>query len=67
MSKVEVVELGKSLAIELYGDYTDIFAGVVRSSTWDTELSKIERTQAAGTSAGQPYVMYILCLSDSQH
>jgi hypothetical protein len=67
MGRVEVVELGKRLCIELYRDYTDGFAGVVRSSTWDTELRKIERTQAAGTSAGQPYVMYILCLFDSQH
>jgi hypothetical protein len=67
MSKVEVVDLGKRLSIELYGDYTDGFAGVVRSSTWDTELRKIERTQAAGTSAGQPYVMYMICPSDSQH
>jgi hypothetical protein len=67
MSKVEVVELGKRLSIELYRDYTDGFVGVVRSSTWDTELRKIEWTQAAGTSAGQPYVVYVFYLSDSQH
>jgi hypothetical protein len=67
MGSVEVVELGKRLSIKLYRDYTDGFVGVVRSSTWDTELRKIEQTQAAGTSAGQPYFMYILCPSDSQH
>jgi hypothetical protein len=67
MGSVEVVELGRRLAIELHRDCANRFAGVVRSSTWDTELRKIERTQAAGTSAGQPYVMYILCPSDSQH
>jgi hypothetical protein len=42
--RVEVVELGKRLSIELYGDYADGFAGVVGSSTWDAELRKIERT-----------------------
>jgi hypothetical protein len=67
MGRVEVVELGKRLSIELFGDYANGFAGVVCLSTWDTKLKKIERTQAAGTSAGQPYVMYILCLFDSQH
>jgi hypothetical protein len=67
MGNVEVVELGKRLAIKLCGEYTDGFSGVVRSSKWETELRKIERTQAAGTSAGQPYVVYILRLSDPQH
>jgi hypothetical protein len=66
MGRVEVVELGKRLCIELYRDYTDGFAGVVRSSTWHTELRKIERTQAVGTSPGQPYVVYVLCPLDSQ-
>jgi hypothetical protein len=57
MANVEVVELGKSLSIKLCGDCANGFSGVVRSSTWDAELRKIERTQAAGTPAGQPYVM----------
>jgi hypothetical protein len=67
MGSVEVVELGKRLAIELHRDCANGFAGVVRSSTWDTELRKIERTQAAGTSTGQPYIVYVLCLSNPQH
>jgi hypothetical protein len=67
MGSVEVVELGKRLAIELHGDCANGFPGVVRLSTWDTELRRVERTQAAGTSAGQPYVLYIFCPSDSQH
>jgi len=33
MDRVEAVELGKRLSIELYGDYADGFAGVVRLST----------------------------------
>jgi hypothetical protein len=60
MGNVEVVELGKRLAIKLCGDCANGFSGVVRSSTWDTELRKIEQTQAARTSAGQPYVVYVL-------
>ncbi|RYO00958.1 hypothetical protein AA0121_g13296 [Alternaria tenuissima] len=39
------------------GNVEVVELGVVRSSTWDTELRKIEQTQAARTSAGQPYVV----------
>jgi hypothetical protein len=39
------------LSIKLYRDYADGLAGVVCSSTWDTELRKIEQIQAAGISA----------------
>jgi len=67
MGRVEVVELGKRLSIELYGDYANGFVGVVRSSTWDLELRKIERTSATETSSGQPYVVYVLCPFDLQH
>ena len=67
MGSVEVVELGKRLAIELYGNGANEYTGVVRLSTWDTELRKIEQTQAARISTGQPYVVYALCLSDPQH
>jgi len=67
MGNVEVVELGKRLAIKTCGEYGNGFSGVVRSSTWNTELRKIEQTQAARTSIGQPYVVYVLYPSNSQH